>query len=291
MIVDCAVYEDGRRRAGELGLDGGRARPAGDDGAFVWLGLYEPTRGGVRRRPPRVRPARARRRGRGQRAPAPEARGLRRHAVRRAEDRSATSTPRRSSRPARSCCSSTATFVITVRHGEAAPCTTCAQATREAPGPAALRHRRGALRDRRPRRRRLRAGRRRALDDRHPGDRAAGLLRPTRDNPAERIYTTGARGARVPAARSTPLAPRDRPPRPRPLRPDRRRSCATYFRDVHDHLLRGDEPDRGLPRPARERAPGEPHAGRPCARTRTCARSRRGSRSSPCRRRSPASTA
>jgi magnesium transporter len=41
-IVDCAVYEDGCRRAGDLPLD--LARDAGkDDGAFVWIGLYEPS--------------------------------------------------------------------------------------------------------------------------------------------------------------------------------------------------------------------------------------------------------
>jgi magnesium transporter len=42
MIVDCAVYEHGRRRAGKLTLD-----QAGDashgEGAFVWLGVAEPS--------------------------------------------------------------------------------------------------------------------------------------------------------------------------------------------------------------------------------------------------------
>ena len=41
-IVDCAVYEDGCRRAGDLSLD-----EAGDaahgDGSFVWIGLVEPS--------------------------------------------------------------------------------------------------------------------------------------------------------------------------------------------------------------------------------------------------------
>jgi magnesium transporter len=42
MIVDCAVYEDGRRRAGDLPLDD--AFEAGrDDDAFVWIGLHEPS--------------------------------------------------------------------------------------------------------------------------------------------------------------------------------------------------------------------------------------------------------
>jgi len=42
MIVDCAVYEHGKRRAGELSLEA-----AGDacraDGGFVWLGVTEPS--------------------------------------------------------------------------------------------------------------------------------------------------------------------------------------------------------------------------------------------------------
>ncbi len=42
MIVECAVYEDGRRRPGEIPLED--ACEAGQrDGAFVWVGLFEPT--------------------------------------------------------------------------------------------------------------------------------------------------------------------------------------------------------------------------------------------------------
>ena len=42
MIVDCAVYEHGKRRAGELDLDqAGEACQA--DGGFVWLGIAEPS--------------------------------------------------------------------------------------------------------------------------------------------------------------------------------------------------------------------------------------------------------
>jgi magnesium transporter len=41
MILDCAVYRDGCRRAGDLALaEAGDA--ARDDGAFVWVGVYEP---------------------------------------------------------------------------------------------------------------------------------------------------------------------------------------------------------------------------------------------------------
>ena len=42
MIVDCALYEDGRRRPGELALDELSAACHARN-AFVWIGLYEPT--------------------------------------------------------------------------------------------------------------------------------------------------------------------------------------------------------------------------------------------------------
>jgi magnesium transporter len=41
MIVDCAVYEDGKRRAGDLSLE--QAKEARGDRGFVWIGLYEPS--------------------------------------------------------------------------------------------------------------------------------------------------------------------------------------------------------------------------------------------------------
>jgi magnesium transporter len=44
MIVDCAVYEDGRRRADHLDLDKAyEAARSGGDASFVWIGLREPT--------------------------------------------------------------------------------------------------------------------------------------------------------------------------------------------------------------------------------------------------------
>ena len=42
MIVDCALYEDGRRRPGDLALDELSAACHAKN-AFVWIGLYEPT--------------------------------------------------------------------------------------------------------------------------------------------------------------------------------------------------------------------------------------------------------
>jgi magnesium transporter len=42
MIVDCAVYEHGHRRGGDLTLEQVRAASR-EEGAFVWLGVFEPT--------------------------------------------------------------------------------------------------------------------------------------------------------------------------------------------------------------------------------------------------------
>jgi magnesium transporter len=42
MIVDCAVYEDGARREGQLALTQAGAA-AERDGSFVWIGVYEPS--------------------------------------------------------------------------------------------------------------------------------------------------------------------------------------------------------------------------------------------------------
>jgi magnesium transporter len=42
VIVDCALYEDGKRRAGELPLDE-LSSLCHAKNAFVWIGLYEPT--------------------------------------------------------------------------------------------------------------------------------------------------------------------------------------------------------------------------------------------------------
>jgi magnesium transporter len=43
-IVDCAVYEDGRRKAGDLDLhDASEASRSAEDGSFVWIGLRDPT--------------------------------------------------------------------------------------------------------------------------------------------------------------------------------------------------------------------------------------------------------
>src|SRR4051794_41260963 len=44
MIVDCAVYEDGRRKEGDLELhDAFEAARSANGSAFVWIGLRDPT--------------------------------------------------------------------------------------------------------------------------------------------------------------------------------------------------------------------------------------------------------
>jgi magnesium transporter len=42
VIVDCAVYEGGKRRAGGVELHDAYDACRADDGAWVWIGLYEP---------------------------------------------------------------------------------------------------------------------------------------------------------------------------------------------------------------------------------------------------------
>jgi magnesium transporter len=42
VIVDCAVYDNGRRRAEELALEDA-CQAASEPGKFVWIGLFEPT--------------------------------------------------------------------------------------------------------------------------------------------------------------------------------------------------------------------------------------------------------
>jgi len=42
-IVDCAVYRDGERRAGDLELQDAYEHCASDEAAWVWIGLHQPT--------------------------------------------------------------------------------------------------------------------------------------------------------------------------------------------------------------------------------------------------------
>ncbi len=43
MIVDCAIYEDGARRAGDLEVADAARAACDDTASFVWLGAYEPS--------------------------------------------------------------------------------------------------------------------------------------------------------------------------------------------------------------------------------------------------------
>jgi magnesium transporter len=43
MIVDCAIYEDGERRAGDLDVSDAARAACDDTSSFVWLGAHEPT--------------------------------------------------------------------------------------------------------------------------------------------------------------------------------------------------------------------------------------------------------
>ena len=119
MIIDCAHYRDGRRQdVGPVPVEEAAARRT--EGGFVWLGMFEPDR---RRTGPgarQLRPARAGRRGRADVPHAAQGRALRRRRrswypahrpLRRRRPRRSTS--------ARSACSSSPTFVITVRQGVA----------------------------------------------------------------------------------------------------------------------------------------------------------------------------
>ena len=45
MIVDCAVYTNGKRRPGQLHLDDALEACRGGHDSFVWIGLHEPTPG------------------------------------------------------------------------------------------------------------------------------------------------------------------------------------------------------------------------------------------------------
>jgi hypothetical protein len=84
MIVDCAAYENGLRCGEDLALSEA-VEAARNDGTFAWLGVYEPTAEEFESIAA-SRPARAGGGGRGQCAPAPQGRALRRHPVRRRED-------------------------------------------------------------------------------------------------------------------------------------------------------------------------------------------------------------
>ena len=193
---------------------------------------------GVLRRAPRVRPPRARRRGRRQGPPAARSSRCTATTSSSCSRRRGTSTCSRPSSSPRSSCSSATATSCRCATGKGSALAEVRKQLEDDPeqlahGPMAVLHAVDG-----PRRRRLRAGDRRPRQ-RHPRDRGRGLRRrprrPRRPDPAH--LQAQARGARLPpphqaAVRGArPAAePALVPHCPAPLR--------EYFRDVQDHLLR-----------------------------------------------------
>ena len=222
-VVDNAVYSEGRRVATPATAAESREELAAGEDRLAWLGLYRPGAAGARRAGRAVRPARARRRGRDQGAPAAQVRALRRHAVRRPQGgpvpgrgrggrvRRAAPVPRRRLRHHRAAQRVAGPLAGAPPAGERA-------------GAAGQGQRGGAVRDPRRGRRRVPAGRRRA-GHRHRRDRDRGLPRRPGGVPAHLRALAG--GARVPARRRAA----DRHPRRdhRGLRQVRRRRGAAQL--------------------------------------------------------------
>ena len=253
----------------------------GSQDGFVWIGLHEPTRGEFDEVGEELRAAPAGRRGRGQRPPAGQARAS-----------TATSlfvvlkTARYVDSEELVEIGEVMLFVGAALRGDGPPRRGQPAARRargsRAAGAARPRPELGALRDRRRRRRRLRAGHRRrsTIDIEEIEARSS----PARAESGRAHLPAQARGARVPARRRAARRPaRSGSPRERlGLRIDPR--GATYFRDVHDHLLRVVERIEGFDELLTSVLAGQPAQVGDASRTRTCARSPPGSRSSPCRR-------
>ena len=246
------------RRLRGRGAPRGRSRPRGGRAGRLRrrrLRLARRARAdgrGVRRRPPRVQPPRARRRGRGRGARAPEARGLRRDAVRRAEDRPLHRPrgghPGRADHAVRQ-----PAFIISVRHGDG-DLRPVREAIEKRPdllrcGPGAILH---AIIDR-------------VVDDYEPAVQGLEIdiqqveeqvfSSDAAQNPAQRIYRLEREVLEMQRAVG-PLATPGRPARPRPLRSDLARAA------------------RLLPRRPRPPHPGR-RAGSRASATCSAARSRR----------------
>ena len=258
MIVDCAQYIDGvRQDIGPLDIETAAER-AGQGGGFVWLGPPRSRRGGAAGGRAGLRPARAGARGRREQAPAPQARGLRRLLLRRAQDRPLRRRarggrlrrdqrlPRRRLRdrgPPRAA----SELAPARRRLEARP-----ELVEVGPG-------RGRLGDPRQGRRRLRA-RRGGDRQRHRRGRAGGLRRQGRPDRAHLLPPS--RGDRVPSRR----AAADRAARVPREGDRRRRSTSTiqrYFRDVADHARRVDDQLHDQRDLLARRPRGQPRPGHP----------------------------
>jgi magnesium transporter len=229
MIVDCAVYEDGCRCAGDLALtEAGEA--AQRDNSFVWIGVYEPTEeefDAVRREfdlhELAVEDAVT-----AHQRPKVEVYGdtllVVLKTVRHVEASDELETGEILLFVNRD-------FVVTVRHGQSRLHDVRLQVENR---PDLLRYGSGAV---------LYAIVDRIVDDYEPVVQAVevdiqevehDMFSPERTNPAERIYTMEREVLDLHRA-VTPLAPAiDRLARGDLIHPELR----TYFRDVHDHLLR-----------------------------------------------------
>jgi magnesium transporter len=231
MIVDCAVYEDGRRRGGDLPLaNAGEA--ARRDGAFVWIGVYEPSQEefDAVRREFDLHELAVEDAVKAHQRPKVELYGdtvlVVLKTVRYVEDRDELETGEILLFVNRD-------FVVSVRHGQAALHDVRLQIEQR---PDLLRCGAGSV---------LYAIVDRIVDDYEPviaaieadiQDVEHEVFSPTRSNPAERIYTMEREVLDLHRA-IAPLAPAvDKLARGHHaiIHPD----LQTYFRDVHDHLLR-----------------------------------------------------
>ena len=234
MIVDCAIYEDGERRAGDLEVADAARAACDDTASFVWLGAYEPS--------------------------AEEFDAVAREFD--LHELAVEDAIEAHERPKLEVYGETLFVVLkTVRYIDSEEVIRSGEimlfvnprlrdhrpprgrerpapgprGDREAPRPAALRAGRDPPRGDRPRRRRLRAGGA-GPRDRHPAGRGAGLLLRRAPTRPQRIYRLEREVLEMQRAVRPLAAPVDRLARGHfdLISPEMR----DYFRDVHDHLLR-----------------------------------------------------
>ena len=259
MIVDCAVYEDGRaarrRRGAARGLEACRAPDS--------LRLDRPLRAhrGRSSTPSSASSTCTSWRSRTRSTPTsgPSSRSTATRCSWCSRPR-ATSTRRRSIEFGEILVFVGDDFIVTVRHGEASALDDVREQLEDEPELLQLGPGRGAARDRRPGRRRLRARRSRAST--RTSTRSRTRSSPgARRNPAERIYklkrevlefhrATGAAGGAARPARRAASTTSSHP------------EVRTYFRDVYDHLLRAHDQLDDFRDLLTSVLAGQPHPGR-----------------------------
>ena len=234
MIVDCALYENGERRAGDLDVADAARAACDDTPGFVWLGVYEPTADefDAVRREFDLHELAVEDAVEAHQRPKLEVYGetlfVVLKTVRYVDSEEVI-------RSGQIMLFVNPTFIITVRHGEASDLHPVRRAVEKRPdllrcGPGAVLH---AVIDR-------------VVDDYEPA--AQGLetdiqqveqqvfSEDTADNPAQRIYRLEREVLELQRAVTPLAAPVDRLARGQfdLISPELR----SYFRDVHDHLLR-----------------------------------------------------